>query len=768
MNKKFNSALSAFLAILMIVSSALCGFAVNADTVNGDVSDSTSVVVTDETTTIVEDTEVTESTSEQPEETTEPVSEEDTTAPEETTTEPVSEEETTVPEETTTEPVSEEETTTPEETTTEPVSEEETTTPEETTTEPSTEAPSEEETTAPTTTPSEEESTEHVHEFVDKITPAEGYLNGQISEVCSCGHTVYKETIPRVYSVDLDMLHANYDGTEKKPTITVRTLSSTLTEGVDYDLIYPDEMIEKGLYTIKISYKGKYKGETSVSFYIIHAENEAPELISAESTKNGVVVKWNDIYSMFRDDANANFYFRLYRKTKDTGWKSIASALKASEYTDDTAIYGETYYYTVKPYYFYDGERYFGGYDKKGISVKVDYTATPDAPKFEFKNTYGKVSWSAIESATKYVLYRSTSPNSGYQKVYTGTKRYYNDKKIEPGNTYYYKLRVYVNSKVSAASEYGSYTYKVSATTIKERISVNSSAIKLQWSKVQGADGYAIYRRVSKTDSWERIKTIKSGDTLSYTNKNLSGSYFYLIRAYHTDNGTNYYGPNSNIVRARTLAKVTTIKASTSKSNLTTTVKWSKVSGASGYELYAKVSGGSWTLLERTDSSTRVYTHPVTANANYYYKVRAIYKYDYNDGISTVAFSDYVKVTVNYLPEFIYSLPSKKVSKPTYITMKIKNNGNAKMRVYADGATMANDTKEYALKLSKNNKKGYVDYIDIPAGKTVSLYFYFTKTPTYYTPESFVGFMFTYNNGAYVTAASHEYGAQTIYYGQLT
>ena len=105
MMKKFKNVISVLLAFVLVITSAVCGVAVN------DGADSA-----EESTTVVENTEATEET------TTEPSTEEVTTAPseEETTTEAPSEEETT------TEAPSEEETTTEapseEETTTEPIS----------------------------------------------------------------------------------------------------------------------------------------------------------------------------------------------------------------------------------------------------------------------------------------------------------------------------------------------------------------------------------------------------------------------------------------------------------------------------------------------------------------------------------------------------------------------------------------------------------------------------------------------------------------------
>ncbi|MCD7918101.1 MAG: SH3 domain-containing protein [Clostridiales bacterium] len=56
--------------------------------------------------------------------------------------------------------------------------------------------------------------------------------------------------------------------------------------------------------------------------------------------------------------------------------------------------------------------------------------------------------WSAVEGATHYQIYRSTSSGSGFSKVKTvsASNLSYEDTGLEDGTTYYYKVRAYSNS----------------------------------------------------------------------------------------------------------------------------------------------------------------------------------------------------------------------------------------------------------------------------------------------------------------------------------
>ncbi len=62
---------------------------------------------------------------------------------------------------------------------------------------------------------------------------------------------------------------------------------------------------------------------------------------------------------------------------------------------------------------------------------------------------------------------------------------------------------------------------------------------KLTWTKIPGADGYVIYGTKCGSDTFEKLKTITSGKTTSWTRKNLKANncYKYYVKAYRLVNG---------------------------------------------------------------------------------------------------------------------------------------------------------------------------------------------------------------------------------------
>ena len=148
----------------------------------------------------------------------------------------------------------------------------------------------------------------------------------------------------------------------------------------------------------------------------------------------------------------------------------------------------------------------------------------------------------------------------------------------------------------------------------------------MSWGKVSGAQYYQVYRSTSKTGSYLYVATV-SGSSSSYTNKRLTNgkTYYYKVRAYRVVNGTNVYSGYSGMVSAKpVLATPTGIKAS-KVSTTSTKISWSKVSEASGYEVFrASSSKGSYVKVGTVSGSTLSYTNKALKKGKtYYYKVRA-------------------------------------------------------------------------------------------------------------------------------------------------
>ena len=274
-------------------------------------------------------------------------------------------------------------------------------------------------------------------------------------------------------------------------------------------------------------------------------------------------------------------------------------------------------------------------------TVTKEFKIVPAAPVLtSLSNTASgtTVSWNTVTGATGYILYRKTG-NGSWSRVAdikNGTITSYTDKTVKSGTTYTYTVRAYSGNTVGDWKS--TKTIKYLATPTVSSAANITSGVQVKWTKVTGASGYYVYRKTGK-GSWNRIANIKSGTTTSYTDKTAKSgtTYTYTVRAYSGSYISSYNAAGKTVKRLTTPTLGT---VSNTASGIT--VKWTKVTGASGYYVYRKSGNGSWTRLATVKSgSTLNYNDTKAVNGTVYtYTVRAYsgsYASSYNATGKTIA-----------------------------------------------------------------------------------------------------------------------------------
>ncbi len=128
------------------------------------------------------------------------------------------------------------------------------------------------------------------HNYQASVIPATTKSNGSIEEVCAkCGEKK-SQTIPKVSSVNLSKTSYTYNGKLRKPAISIiDTQGSSLMNGKDYRVSYPDISAQAGIYQVKIDFIGNYYGSVNKQFKVL------PKSISftkVTSKKKGIALKW--------------------------------------------------------------------------------------------------------------------------------------------------------------------------------------------------------------------------------------------------------------------------------------------------------------------------------------------------------------------------------------------------------------------------------------------------------------------------------------------
>lgn len=245
------------------------------------------------------------------------------------------------------------------------------------------------------------------------------------------------------------------------------------------------------------------------------------------------------------------------------------------------------------------------------------------------------VQWKEYSNAERYIVYRRTVGSGGFAQLASVTGLSYTDKIAKAGTSYYYTVKA--ASKKWGAEAFSKYDTNIQVKTPAGKVTVGKAAIssvssagynkiKVTWKKVTNATGYIVYRATSSKGSYKAIKTITSGKTVSYTDSGLTAGkgYYYKVRAFAGSGSSRVNGTASTAKGTKPVPAKPTLKATAGSRKAA--LKWSKVSGASGYQVVYSTSktSGYKTLKTITKGSTVSYTKTeLTKGKTYYYRVRA-------------------------------------------------------------------------------------------------------------------------------------------------
>lgn len=197
------------------------------------------------------------------------------------------------------------------------------------------------------------------------------------------------------------------------------------------------------------------------------------------------------------------------------------------------------------------------------------------------------ISWKCVDDATGYKLYKSTSPNTGYEMIYDGTACNFHDTEVVCGNTYYYKIVAYNQKQDATSSRVVSVTIALQAPDMSI-YSADENTINLTWNVVEGADGYRVYRSPDGKN-YTKIADLSYGkNTYSDDAGSLkyNTDYYYAIKYYKTVGSEQIESIMSSAQKTqRTLNKVTDLSANTKIYN-SVVLNWGSNANASGYKIY--------------------------------------------------------------------------------------------------------------------------------------------------------------------------------------
>ncbi|MBR3976146.1 MAG: C40 family peptidase [Clostridia bacterium] len=329
-------------------------------------------------------------------------------------------------------------------------------------------------------------------------------------------------------------------------------------------------------------------------------------VVSASLSDGYAKISWNAV-------SGATKYW-VYRSTAEKGTYKCIATVTGISCTDKSSslVKGTKYYYKVKAVS-------NGGNTDFSNCVKMAPLARPAVSVVLTSAVNPKISWKAVDGATKYSIYRSATIDGTYKLIKTTTALSYTDTSsaLTDGNMYYYKVKARNADGFSASSS-------IAKILILNKAVISSSLSdgrpKISWKAVPGATKYSVYRAESKSGEYKCIITVTA---LSYVDKSTAlekgKTYYYKVRA-RSDSG---YADYSGYTAVAPLGKPT---VTSSLSNGNPKISWKAVTGATKYSIYRSDSlNGTYKLIKTTEGLSYTDTSSALVNGKaYYYKVKAV------------------------------------------------------------------------------------------------------------------------------------------------
>ncbi len=375
-----------------------------------------------------------------------------------------------------------------------------------------------------------------------------------------------------------------YTGSEVKPSLTVRCGNSILTEGTDYSVTYSNNVnIGTATATLRALNNANYTGTTSVKFSIGNdvggfiISGYAPSYAyTGKAITPGVVVETGS-----RTLVPGTEYTVSYSNNVNAGTATI-TVTGVGRYSGK-----QTANFIIEP-------KSIQSCDTTDVQDRT-YTGDAYTPDVTVSDG-GKV----LTKGVDYTVTYTNNTNPGMASILIqGTSSNYSGTKI-------------VSFKISAVAVKG-----LKASNVKY------NSLKLKWTKQGYADGYQICDSKSKV-----IKTVKTNST-TISGLTAGKTYKYKVRSYiRNADGTRSYGAFSSVLNATTKLRTPKVKV-VSNAKGQARISWSKVSGASGYEIYYKKSSGAKYKKLKTVNSPNIRVCTVRgmkSGDRAYFRIRAFRK----------------------------------------------------------------------------------------------------------------------------------------------
>ncbi len=365
---------------------------------------------------------------------------------------------------------------------------------------------------------------------------------------------------------------------------------------------------------------------------------------------SGTSTQWNNIsiygYNTYLTSSTIKYATSISGDSGSTwiklSWSKVSGATGYQIYMNGTKIAtlydGETSYTVKSLTGSTDYEFVIRSFSKGSSTVFGSYSSTFTFTTNPYKATFSsysstddaiRVNWNKVDGADGYRIYQYINGSWVSLATVSSSTLTYRISDLNSGTTYKFKVKAYTRD-VDGTAQFGvasdTYVTKTDATQVQmTSFSATTTAIRINWAKVDDADGYRIYQYIN--GSWVTVKTVSSS-TLTYRIDDLKSDtiYKFKVKAYYVNSSgtTKWYDASDTFVTHTDYTQVQ--MRSYSATATAVRINWEEVETADGYRIYQYING-SWVKVATVSSSTLTYRiSGLKADTTYKFKVKAYYK----------------------------------------------------------------------------------------------------------------------------------------------
>ena len=347
----------------------------------------------------------------------------------------------------------------------------------------------------------------------------------------------------------------------------------------------------------------------------------APEITNSYSTDTGLYLEWSALKEV-------KGYYIVRRNQQEEKWTTVAKcSAETTSYTDTKADPDAKYLYAV---------RGFAGQYLSPASnqVSLSYFACPKVAAISSTEKGIALKWTPVSSAAYYIVYRSVSSDKDWKPYAILAAEYniYHDTDVKSGVSYSYIVRASDSSGQLSPYDDAVSMKRIGKPVINKAYS-DTNGVRLAWNRVEGCQGYAVFRKDYGTDNWGLAGAVRGEDTIEFTDSKVLNSkvYTYTVRAIWNKN-LSAYDEKGVTVRFLEAPQTLLCDPDTASGNVLT---WRNNGAASFFIVYRKAANDKWHPIGKT-AENRFADKKADPKATYYYTVQAFTSSTYLSGYANI------------------------------------------------------------------------------------------------------------------------------------